>query len=171
MITQSELKEILHYDKDTGVFTWLVANSRRVEIGDVAGCVVKKQCGKSYIKIRINGKLSSAHRLAVLYVLGRFPYIEVDHLDGCGTNNKWINLREVSMAENQKNRRLHSNNSSGVCGVFWDKGMLKWKALIKSNNKSIYIGRYKNLSDAINARKSAEIEHGFHKNHGQTRPL
>jgi hypothetical protein len=170
-LTQSELKELLHYDKDTGVFTWLVALSPRVRVGGAAGCVWEAHGGKSYKSIRIKGKLHQAHRLAFLYMEGKFPDDQTDHIDGCGTNNKWVNLRKVSGRENKKNARRHSNNTSGTCGVFWDSSKLLWRALIDANRERYHIGYFKNLSDAIKARKSAEIEHGFHKNHGQDRPL
>jgi hypothetical protein len=91
MITQSELKELLHYDKDTGVFTWLVAKGGRVKPGQVAGAITTSKAGKSYILIQISGKKYMAHRVACLYVYGTFPENEMDHIDGQGMNNKWVN--------------------------------------------------------------------------------
>jgi hypothetical protein len=53
-ITQKELKEVLHYDADTGKFTWLKARNGRIKAGDIAG-YVDKAIGY-YMRIRINGK-------------------------------------------------------------------------------------------------------------------
>ena len=76
MITQSELKNILHYNQDTGVFTW-IKNSI------VAGTVEKK----GYIAIKINRKSYKAHRLAWLYIYGNFPKEQIDHLNGIKNDN------------------------------------------------------------------------------------
>lgn len=88
----------------------------------------------------------------------------IDHIDHDGLNNKWYNLRNTTRAENQKNRRLQANNTSGITGVY--RYGNKWVARIKVNRIQINIGTYADFSDAVYARKSAEKEHGFHENHG-----
>ena len=64
VITQSKLKELLHYDKETGIFTWAVARARRVKAGDEAGS--KTVYGYLQIRISVQSTLKSykAHRLA-----------------------------------------------------------------------------------------------------------
>ena len=109
MFTQQELKRQLHYNPETGVFTWLVSNNNRIRVGDKAGAV---SSGKSYCRIKINGKSYGAHRLAFFYMHGEFPLKDVDHVDGNGLNNKWLNLRQVTHQENQKNQRLRKDNTS-----------------------------------------------------------
>jgi len=167
MITQSELKELFHYCELTGDFTRLKTNNHRLKVGQVAGYPKKGIGGKLYISIRINRKDYLAHRLAWLYIHGEFPSEEIDHLDGCGINNKLSNIRAVSLADNHKNRRKQSNNSSGLCGVWWDKRKSKWMAAIHHT----HLGGFDNIFAAACARKSAERLHGYHKNHGSDRPL
>jgi len=171
MITQAELKELLHYDKDTGVFTWLVAKRKGSKVGDIAGCISQKMKCKQYIQIGVNGKYYLAHRLAWLYVYGSFPKNEIDHKDGQGMNNKFSNLREVTHLENGKNQRLMAHNKSGVTGVHWCNTYCVWRAAIEVNRKKISLGSYATIQEAAAARKSAEIKYGFHKNHGTARPL
>lgn len=120
MFTVKLLKELLHYESETGVFYWLVSNSNRIKVGDVAGCVNPY----GYVVIRIDGHLYRAHRLAWLYVYGNYPEGKqpfIDHINGNPSDNRITNLRCSSLAENQKNRKINSNNKSGVLGVSREK--------------------------------------------------
>lgn len=170
ILTQEELKRQLHYDQFTGIFTWLVANSNRVNIGDTAGCVGGSR-GKTYIIIQINHKAYKAHRLAFLYVKGKFPDKEGDHINGNGLNNIWSNLRDVTHTENGKNRRLSRSNTSGYTGLHWNRMEKRWKVHIGVNGKRIHLGSFANKQEAIKTRQKANIEYGFHENHGSIRPL
>jgi hypothetical protein len=165
MITQQELKEQLHYDPNTGIFTRLVSNCNRVKVGDVAGCVCSTT---GYLKIYIHSKPYKAHRLAFLYMTGSFPEHQADHINHNRIDNIWSNLREVTNQENQRNCKLSKNNTSGVVGVYWDIRSKAWVAQIAINRIVKKLGRFKNKQDAITARKEAEIKYGFHKNHGVT---
>ena len=113
-ITQTRLKELLHYDPDTGVFTWLQRTTNSVQIGDVAGTQNKSYKGyKGYIRIAIDGVLYLAHRLAFLYQLGWIP-IEIDHDDQIKHNNRWANLNPSTRTLNRKNHPLSRANTSGT---------------------------------------------------------
>jgi hypothetical protein len=170
MITQDQLKEILHYCPETGVFTWL-GNRRSVKKGAIAGCVWTSHEGKRYIHIRVYGRTTLAHRLAMLYMTGEFPEHEVDHQDGNGCNNVWSNLREVTRSENMQNMRKTSANTSGVTGVVWDRKNKKWRAQIGYRSCNYPLGRFHDKEEAIAARKAAEVFYNFHENHGTERPL
>jgi hypothetical protein len=61
-LTQEELKENIHYEPNTGLFTRLKVKSNRIKVGDIAGYINKL----GYRIIRINGKSYSAHRLALV---------------------------------------------------------------------------------------------------------
>lgn len=47
-------------------------------------------------------------------------------------------------------------NTSGVTGVKWHSRDNIWGAWIRVNHKNMYLGRFENFDDAINARKEAE---------------
>lgn len=130
-LTQEILKKIIHYNPDTGTVHWRErgreffddewhwkswnTNYSGKEAGSTPLCN-----GKEYTCIRIFYKAYRVHRLIWLYMEGYFPET-IDHIDGCGTNNRFNNLRDVSRSDNQKNLRLCSNNTSGFTGVSWCK--------------------------------------------------
>jgi hypothetical protein len=102
-------------------------------------------------------------------VYGEFPKQSIDHIDGDGSNNPIVNLRDVSHRDNQKNKRLYSNNISGVVGVSFRQSRQKWVAQINTPDGLKSLGRFASFEDAVAARKAGEIKYGYHKNHGQKR--
>jgi len=152
MITQEKLKEILDYNPETGIFTRLVRMGQRGKVGDVVG----SPHNEGYLVVRIRGKSYLLHRLAFLYMAGYLPENQVDHKNGCGTDNRWLNLREVSNTCNQQNCKMSKNNKSGFNGVSWYKQTGKWLARIKINNKAIHLGCYETATDAAIARVEYE---------------
>lgn len=169
-LTQKYLKEILHYDPQTGVFTRKVTASH-YKAGSTAGHEWKNSSGKMYRTIIIKQRHYLEHRLAFFYMTGKWPKHQIDHADGNGLNNKWANLSETTNTGNQKNRRLSKNNNSGYIGVSYSKANRNWYSRIWVDGKKKHLGCFKNKEDAIKARKNAEIEYGYHQNHGSKRPL
>ena len=157
MLTQARLREVLHYDEATGVFTWKVARGGRFRAGDVAGTVVKK----GYIVITIDGRLHRAHRLAWLYVHGYLPPYQIDHRNHSPADNRIANLRTATQSENNKNMRLSTKNTSGYKGVSWNKQAGKWKAYSTLNGKLNYLGYFTTAEAASEAyNRFAKQHHG-----------
>src|SRR5579859_3355628 len=94
------LVRILSYDPATGEFRWLETSNGEVKPGPVAG----KSLKKGYRVITISGRAFYAHRLAWLYVTGKWPVALVDHRDGNPANNAWSNLRAATSAQNNANK-------------------------------------------------------------------
>ena len=141
LIDADTLHSILHYDPNSGVFTWKV-NSGRSKLGKLAGANVK-----GYIVIGYKGRKCLAHRLAFLYMTGKYPTSEVDHIDGDPSNNKWSNLREVSSKQNKENRhKANKNSTHGFLGV--TKNHNRYMAHICHNKKSIYLGTFDTPEEA-----------------------
>lgn len=158
-MNHARLLQLLHYDPDTGIFRWIVKPAQRVKIGDIAGSV---DAG-GYIVIEITGKNYKAHRLAWFYMTGEWPSCDVDHRDGVPSNNTWTNLREAAGSVNHVNTAIYKSNTSGVKGVSWHKVSGKWVASIGHNKRSIHLGCFDNMDDAIRARYEAEkLYHGEH---------
>lgn len=140
ILTQQELKEFLHYDPETGIFTWKIFSNSRVKIGDTAGHLDKV---KGYVRIKINGKSYLAHRLAWLYVTGAMPKVLIDHENGIKHDNWFNNLRQATYGQNLQNQnKPQRGNKSGYLGVSFDKRRGKYAAQIKANGEQKFIGYF-----------------------------
>lgn len=165
-ITQQYLKSKLTYNPVTGKFRW---NKTMGGVPKSRDRWAGHNRADGYIRIKIDGKLYYGHHLAWLYMTGDWPKDDhqIDHKDQNRSNNKFNNLREIHYTENHFNRSKPSTNKSGICGVCWCKSTSKWVAHIGKDNKKYFLGRFTDLADAAKARKDAEKELGFYKNHGK----
>ena len=127
-LEQDLLKELLNYDPDTGVFTWLDTRHNHVKVGSVAG--TKNDTG--YITIKINSSSYKAHRLAWIYMHGNIPKsMQVDHINGIRDDNRYENIRLAKgHGEQAQNRRKRADNNSGFVGVNWHNAAKRWHARI-----------------------------------------
>ena len=112
-INPNYLRSILHYDQNTGSFTWNILAGNRLPVGTKAGCI---DGGSGYVVIRIDGANYLAHRLAFIWMLGYAPQM-VDHRNKIKTDNSWVNLRETNYVLNAQNTGVRRNNVLGVKGV------------------------------------------------------
>jgi hypothetical protein len=157
---------ILHYDPDTGVFTWLKSLSYRTKVGAVAGALDGRKRG--YIEIRIRGYLHKAHRLAFLYMTGEMPSSGVDHINGIYGDNRFCNLRIADQSVNCRNMSMRKDNTSGAVGVSWDPRKGKWYVRISTAaNRPKFCGYFHTLIDAVAHRKRLERKYDYHPNHGR----
>lgn len=160
-LTQDELKRRFHYDPKTGIFIRKTTTSSRAKKGDIAGAV-----SRGYLRVSIFNKEYFLHRLAWLYFYGEWPSGDIDHIDHNRAGNEISNLRIVTHKDNIRNSRRNKDNTSGACGVVWNKSTGKWQAQITVDGKNKYLGIFSNKTDAIFARKEADKRYGFHPNHG-----
>lgn len=114
------------------------------------------------------GQRLRTHRVVFALTHGDWPDV-VDHIDGDRTNNRISNLRNVSQAENARNVRAPTRNTSGQVGVCWIAARQRWKAQIMRDGKGITIGWFADFADAVAARAQAERDFGFHVNHGRAK--
>lgn len=108
-----------------------------------------------YAVATIGDKKVRLHRMIVNCPDG----MQVDHINGNTLDNRKCNLRVVTNQQNSINSCKPSNNTSGYKGVYLDKQRRKWVANIKVDYKTIYLGRFDNINDAIKAREEAEIKY------------
>jgi len=147
------LRELLNYDRETGIFTWAITR-RGCRKGSVAGCKMKH----GYIAIRLDDALYTAHRLAWLHVTGEWPANQIDHINRDRADNRFSNLRAVTNAENAQNQKARANKS-GFTGV--RKENSKWLAEIKINYKPIRIGLFETPEAAHEAYVAAKRKYHF----------
>lgn len=137
-LSAERLRELFDYDPREGSFVRKIGRKGR---GAHKGAIAGSDTGQGYISISIEGFLYRAHRLAFLYMLGRWPVDEVDHINGVRDDNRWLNLRDVSTGQNTHNQRTpHRHNSTGYLGVKFYGG--KFRALINVRGKRTYLGSF-----------------------------
>jgi len=148
-ITADRLRELLHYDPETGVFTWIVRTNNSVNVGTTAG---RCATGNGYRYIGINGEKYLASRLAWFYTHGRWPDLYIDHLDGEPLNNRIANLRNVSHKINQQNRRRpNKSNKTGFLGVSTEWRTGRYVSSVCVDGKTIHLGAFDTPEEAHSA--------------------
>lgn len=181
IITPEILRQMLDYDPATGELVWRPRSpasfntDRRLSkdalcrrwntryAGKVAGC---GRVG-GYRSITVFDIHLTAHRVCWAIHHGRFPSDCIDHINGDRADNRIVNLRDVSVAQNARNMKRDTRNRSGVTGVMWDSERQLWRSYILSNKRHIALGRYADFGEAVHARKIAEKALGFDRNHGK----
>lgn len=168
------IKRLFTYNPDTGLLYWnkrpltdfvsahaMDTWNTRYSNNEAGGT------SKGYRRVRIDGNDYAGHRLIWAYTSGIWPNKQIDHINGKRSDNRLINLRLVTFAENRRNQRIHTRNTSGHTGVSLNKRTGKYVAYICKDSHLQHIGSFSSISEAVTARKSAEKYHGFHKNHGR----
>ena len=141
-LTQSRLKELVSYNKETGIF------NRILPVANILpGPIHAKPNKIGYTRMHVDGRLYYMHRLAWLYVYGVWP-TEVDHIDGNKANNKLSNLRDGSHAQNMQNMSKKSKAVSGLKGAYYHPHCKMWQAKIRYQNRTKSLGYYKTPEEA-----------------------
>ena len=165
--TQAEIKEFLIYDPETGIFKWKYREKFKTVSAKAAwnsrfpGTIAGTPDTKGHTMIAIHNRLYSAHRLAFIYVHGFDPPQEIDHRNRVKGDNKITNIRMANGTENNINKGLQKNNTSGVCGVIWHSKSQTWHTWITKNRKKHWLGQFKIFTEAVRARYNAEAKYGF----------
>lgn len=158
------LEKVLRYEPDTGRFFWLIDRPRRTKAGDEAGHKNKK----GYIEIRYNHKTFNAHRIAWYLQMGEDPKdMEIDHVNGERSDNRFVNLRIANQVENARNRKKLKPKTSRHKGVYWYTRKQKWRAAIGCKGRCIHLGYFHDEYEAHLAYCKAALKlHGEFANFG-----
>lgn len=173
-ISADQLRQLLRYNHETGDLFWLnrsremfdsqrmcnTWNARFADKSALTSCQADGyRCGSIFNRKYL------AHRVAWALAHKEWPIDQVDHINGNPADNRLVNLRSVSNAENQKNRKRNFNNKTGVIGVHLKSG--RYRAVIQEDGKPHHLGYFLTIEEAAAARKLAEVRIGFHVNHGR----
>lgn len=135
-LTQEIVRKYLHYNPDTGMFTWLLPRS-----GHQVGRVNYPRSHNSYVHVKMFNQSYLAHRVAWFYMTGKWPRNEIDHINLIRHDNSWKNLREATSAQNSANvPETRKNRSSGLKNVVWRKSDSKWIARLQVSRKRHTVG-------------------------------
>lgn len=157
MVTQEAVRRLYRYDPESGLFTRRVKTGSSTLVGEVVGSPAKS----GYLRITVDGVRMLAHRAAWLYVTGKQPPDDIDHIDGDRQNNRLANLRLATRSENMQNERVarSSNKSSGLLGVSFHKGAGRWSAKVrKPGGEPVYLGLHDTPEAAHQAYLKAKRE-------------
>ena len=144
-LSADNIKSILFYDKDTGVFTWKISPNIKVQIGAIAG----RMNSGGYRDIVYNYKVYKSHRLAWLYQYGEWPPEQIDHINGVKTDNRIKNLRLATIRENSRNKKCHRQGH--LVGARFDARRNRWQAHIVINGKWTHLGMFNTEKEASDA--------------------
>jgi hypothetical protein len=162
------LRKRLRYEPETGKLFWL-------DCEDMPNCWRAKWSGKAaftavgfwgYRIGAINNVSFLAHRISYALHHGNWPSDQIDHINGVRDDNRIANLRVVSPQENLRNASMRSDNTSGVCGVYWHKQTEKWQARIKVDGRFKHLGLFTSIEAAAAARAEASVKYGYTDRHG-----
>jgi len=147
MITTNRIRELMDYDKETGIATWRVKphpNSSRVP-GEQIGSLN----GGGYLICRIDRKWYRVHRLVWFYVFEEWPDV-IDHINGDRTDNRLSNLRNTSVAGNNLNISKHREGSPPFLRYRAKEG--KWEAYltkrVSPTGKKLHLGTFNSKEEA-----------------------
>jgi len=180
-ITPEIVQELLHYDPETGVFTWrergrhwfkdeqqfLAWNANYA--GKRAGTTWTSPQGYQARQINLGRKIRKEHRLAWMWMTGEHPPPQIDHRNRIATDNRWDNLRRSSHSENRRNTSKRRDNTSGQTGVCWHAASGRWHAVCTINGKAHSVGYFDDCQEAGEAVRDYRIRHGFDPLHGAER--
>lgn len=148
------LKEFLEYSDLDGQLRWIKRPSRRVQIGDLAGCT----SAHGYVVIRFCGILFYAHHIVFFIKTGKWQSY-IDHKDGNKTNNKIENLRPATHKENMRNTKPRIGCTSAYKGVAWSDAANKWRAYIGLDGRQEYLGVFENEAEAAEVYNAAATKY------------
>ncbi len=140
MLTQTQLKTILHYDPATGVFRWLVEMSTRAKQGEIAGGMVAKSNSR---QIKIHTVNYPTSRLAFLYMEGEWPKGYVRRVNKDSSDDAYDNLVDTA-------------KTSKYVGVCWNQRESKWVAYTCADDKQKNLGYFDTEEEAYEAVKIKE---------------
>jgi hypothetical protein len=151
-ITAGELRCLFSYEPSTGRFTRMydpVHGRKDKPTGSVAR--------NGYLQLKVGGRVYAQHRLAWLYVHGRWPEGVIDHINGDRTDNRIANLRDVPQSINAQNRRTAKRTSAvGVLGVGVTRTPGRFTARIRHAGRNLTLGTFDSVEEASRAYQAAK---------------
>lgn len=178
------MRQLLRYEPDTGKLYWrertpeMFRDGMRCRDAVCQGWNKRFAGNEAFPQLREDGyrygrladRKVMAHRVAWAIFHGKEPVGTVDHINGDRSDNRIGNLRDCPMSVNAKNLSLRKDNKYGVAGIRFrgcSRSTKQWLAVIKVDGRSIHLGSFESIGEAIRARRDAESRYGFHRMTGK----
>lgn len=145
IITAEELRILYSYDPIAGTLA-----RRRSEEPDIHGRPLGSINPRGYVMHTIKGVCYRVHRLAWLYMYGKWPTEGLDHINGIRSDNRIENLRECNQSQNLQNQRKAAGRT-GLIGAQFERRTGTWRAQITLNKVQTQLGRFNTEAEAHNA--------------------
>ena len=160
-LTGDFLRSILSYDPQTGELRWKERADRAQNWNSrYAGRIAGTVCPDGYIIVMIGkGMNYRAHVVIWAMMTDEWRPNGIDHRHGVRGDNRWNELRAATQSDNSANKRMQSNNASGVPGVWFNNQRRRWEAVISKGGRRVWRGFFKSIEEAANARANALKEH------------
>lgn len=155
-LSLEEARSLLSYDPLTGSLCWKRAPRRGVGAGP-AGSVN----ADGYKIVGYRGREYMAIHLIWFLQTGEWPEHGVDHIDLDKTHDEWSNLRPATCGQNNCNRDIRKDNTTGARGVGWSRNssINPYVARIRKDGVQVNLGAYPTLEKAAEARRTAEVHY------------
>ncbi len=147
----SQLRELFDYDPETGKLTW----RRRLDVGEwwntrYAGKEITALDRHGYVQVKLRPHTLRAHRIIWALVTGQWPTLDIDHINGSRSDNRWVNLREVTRSQNTLNRHA-PRRCRWSRGVTFHKASGLFRAYLNINARQVSFGYHKTPEEAAAA--------------------
>lgn len=155
--TLKDPNEIILYDNYAEIILYDMNSNEKsrvlIDLDDMHKVKKYKWClkGNGYVH---NGKIH-LHR----FIMDCQDDMSVDHINRNKLDNRKCNLRICTRRQNNFNRGIRNDNTSGIIGVSFDKRRNKWRSRIQVDKKEKHLGYFNTVEEAIRARKQAELEY------------
>lgn len=164
------LRQLLRYEPETGKLFWL-RRDRAFFLDDRSCSTWNTRWAdqeaftylgqKGYKISNLLGFNVKAHRVAMALHLGKWPSLEIDHINGDRGDNRLSNLRLATRSQNRFNSKVRKDSASGIRGVRWDRKDQKWAAVICAHGVRHWLGYFQSKEEAKYAYQQASIRmHG-----------
>ncbi|MBU0583456.1 MAG: HNH endonuclease [Alphaproteobacteria bacterium] len=172
-LTADIVRELLDYDRTTGDLIWRERDRRHFQNEQAwktwnaryAGKAAGSRITSGYLQVTILGVRYVATYLIWVHVHGTPPTGQVDHHNRDRADNRLVNLREVTPAENQRNRSLAVNNNTGVNGVY--RNGKKFRAMLTADGIRHTFGTFDTIGEAKAIIEAVAPTLGFDPTHGR----
>ena len=149
-ITVDYFKYHLNYDPDTGIIKAMT----NVNKNRLIGYEIRLK-HNAYLAITLHGKKYLAHRIAWIMHYGHWPINYIDHINGDGSDNRIVNLRDVTACVNLYNSHKHRYNRF--------VGIRKYRSGYRINLPNQKTGHARTKRAALRIRRKAMKAAGLNK--------